>query len=381
MENQLSVSEIKSVEDKREGNTLFLFKESMQIILDAFPQPTALLDQYEKVVSVNINFLKLFVYPTGDHLLGKKPEEIFNCIHAIDTIRNNHFADHCQNCDANLSLNGNKVTCQKFNEKCNLTFVDENGDIDDGHNLKVTTSPFIFNGEQFYLFSITDISNDERRRLLERIFFHDILNMAGNIIGIMDVINLIGKDDKESAELFESLRSTSQDLFNEIKYQRDLSAAENNELKPVFRPTSSLEILHLTKNEIINSYVADNREVLISSSSSDHELLTDGVLLRRVLLNMLKNALEATESGGKVVMGCEPLNLDSVRFWVHNDTSIPNEIQIQIFNKTTSTKGYNRGLGTSSMRLVGEKYLKGKVNFISSEDSGTHFMIDLPLQH
>ena len=376
MENQTTVSE-----DKREDRTLSLFKESMQNILNAFPLPTALLDQYDKVVTVNINFLKLFVFPNGDHLLGKKPNEIFNCSYAIDTVRNNQVADRCQTCGTNLSTDGNKVICEKFTEKCNLAYVNENGELDKEHNLKVTTSPFTFNGEQFYLFSITDISNDVRRRLLERIFFHDVLNLAGNIIGIMDVINLVGKDDKESAELFELLRSTSQDLFNEIKYQRDLSAAENNELKPIFKPTSSLGILHSTKNDIVNSYVAVNREVLITSSSSDHELLTDGVLLRRVLLNMLKNALEATETGGKVVMGCEPIDQDSVRFWVHNDTSIPNDIQIQIFNQTTSTKGNNRGLGTSSMRLVGEKYLKGKVNFTSSEDAGTHFMIDLPLQH
>lgn len=381
MANKPTVSENSSSKDIRVGIDFSLFKESMQKILDAFQQPTILLDQYEKVITVNMNFLKLFLCPTGDHLIGKKPEEIFNCVYAKETINSNKTADRCQNCGVNLSLKENKVNCQKFTEKCNLTYVDENGHIDDSHYLKVTTSPFCFNGEQFYLFSITDISNEVRRKLLEKIFFHDVLNKAGNIVGIMDVIDLIGKDTKESVELYESLRSTSQDLFNEIKYQRDLSAAENNELKPVFSPTRSLDILQSTKNEIVNSDVAINREILISSLSADQEVLTDGVLLRRVMLNMLKNALEATQSGGKVVLGCEPVNQDNFRFWVHNDTSIPYDIQVQLFNKSTSTKGSNRGLGTLGMRLLGEKYLKGKVNFISSEDSGTNFMIDLPLQH
>ena len=93
---------------------------------------------------------------------------------------------------------------------------------------------------------------------------------------------------------------------------------------------------------------------------------------------MVKNALESTISGGKVVLGCEPIKDESFRFWIHNDAVIPKEIQTRLFYKATSTKSSERGLGTISMRLVGEKYLKGKVNFNSSENDGTLFMIDLP---
>lgn len=380
MATLLTSSGINFPEVKINGNTSPRINDSIQKILDAFPLPTALLDLDEKIITININFLKLFSYTSADHIIGKKPEEIFNCIYANGTIYDRQIADHCRNCGENLSLIGRKVTCKKFTENCNLTFADENGHIDDLHNMKVTTSPFTIDGEKFYLFSITDISNDVRRRLLEKIFFHDALNKAGNIIGILDILKLIGNDGEASDGLYESLKNTSEDLINEIKYQRDLSAAENNEITPIFFPTSSLGILHTTKSEIANSDVAHKREILISSSAIDHKINTDGILLRRVLLNMVKNALEATQSGGKVILGCEPLNTESFRFWVHNDTSIPKEIQIKLFNKSTSTKGYNRGLGTFSMRLFGEKYLKGKVNFISSEATGTHFMIDLPLK-
>jgi len=373
--------ETDSSTDEKSGITLPKTDDYLQKILDAYPQPTAILDLDQKVVTVNINFLRLFSYSNGSQLTGKRPSEIFNCIHAIDTFYDSQIASQCLNCGENLSVNESKVSCNRFTERCNLTFVDESGHFDNFHNMKVTTSPFTLNGVQFYLFSITDISNDVRRRLTERIFFHDVLNKAGNIIGILDVLNLVGNDDEKSDELYQSLKNTSHDLINEIKYQRDLTAADNNEITPVFIPISSLNILHTTKNEIINSDVAHNREILIYSSSVDHEINTDGVLLRRVMLNMLKNALEATKTGGKVMLGCEPVDKENFRFWVHNETSIPNEIQIRLFNKSTSTKGCNRGLGTFSMRLFGEKYLKGKVNFISSEESGTHFMIDIPFNY
>lgn len=356
-----------------------IVSDPIQKILDAFPQPTALLNLEEKVITLNINFLKLFSYTSNEHLIGKRPEDIFNCIYAIDKNNHSQIADQCRKCGENLEVKESKVSCNRFTERCHLTFVDETGHFDDFHNMKINKSPFTIDEKQFYLFSITDISNDVRRRLVERIFFHDVLNTAGNILGILDVLNLIGNDDERSGSLYESLKNTSQDLINEIKYQQDLSAAENNELIPVLYPTSSLGILYSSRDEIINSDVAFNRKILIASSSVDDEILTDGVLLRRVLINMLKNALEAAKSGEKIILGCEPLNKEYFRFWVHNDTVIPQEIQSQIFNKSTSTKGSGRGLGIISMRLVGEKYLKGKVSFTSSEEEGTLFMIDLPL--
>lgn len=379
MKTNATHSDINQNENIIDSDVVPIISDSIQKLLDAFPHPTALLNLEEKVLTVNINFLKLFSYTNSELLIGKRPEDIFSCIYAIDMNNQSQIADQCLKCGENLEVKETKVSCNHFTDRCHLTFVDETGHFDDFHNMKVNKSPFTIDGKQFYLFSITDISNDVRRRLVERIFFHDVLNTAGNIMGILDVLNLVGNDDERSGDLYESLKNTSQDLINEIKYQRDLSAAENNELIPVFYPTSSLRILHSTRNEIINSDVAFNRQILIASSSVDEEIPTDGVLLRRVLINMLKNALEASKQGEKVILGCEPLNKENFRFWVHNDVSILPEIQAQIFYKSTSTKSSDRGLGIFSMRLVGEKYLKGKVSFTSSEEEGTLFMIDLPV--
>jgi len=42
-----------------------------------------------------------------------------------------------------------------------------------------------------------------------------------------------------------------------------------------------------------------------------------------------------------------------------------------------STKGEGRGVGTYSIRLFTEKYLKGKVSFTSEVGQWTHFYIKL----
>ncbi len=57
---------------------------------------------------------------------------------------------------------------------------------------------------------------------------------------------------------------------------------------------------------------------------------------------------------------------------------MPREVQLQIFQRSFSTKGLGRGLGTYSVRLLTERYLKGSVSFTSSAEFGTTFRVRCP---
>ncbi|MFQ5559388.1 MAG: sensor histidine kinase, partial [Nitrospinota bacterium] len=53
--------------------------------------------------------------------------------------------------------------------------------------------------------------------------------------------------------------------------------------------------------------------------------------------------------------------------------------QKQVFMRSFSTKGKNRGIGTYSMQLLSENYLQGRVYFSSSPEAGTDFVAEFPL--
>jgi signal transduction histidine kinase len=63
---------------------------------------------------------------------------------------------------------------------------------------------------------------------------------------------------------------------------------------------------------------------------------------------------------------------------VHNEGIVPPEVQPRIFERSFSTKGPGRGLGTYGMRLIGERVLGGQVSFSSAAGRGTTFSILLP---
>jgi signal transduction histidine kinase len=95
---------------------------------------------------------------------------------------------------------------------------------------------------------------------------------------------------------------------------------------------------------------------------------------------MVKNAIEATEPPGRVNVRFE-LRQGGGCFVVNNPGEIPENVALQIFKRSFSTKSsHGRGLGTYSMKLFGERYLGGTVDFSSSQSEGTSFFITLPAE-
>jgi signal transduction histidine kinase len=246
----------------------------------------------------------------------------------------------------------------------------------DARDLRVWAAPFLKDGQSFTIFSIMDISDEKRRHALERTFFHDVLNTAGGIYGLTDIL-MEEKDPDESLEVMRILKGASERLLEEIQAQRQLTAAERGDLAVSLSETSTLSSINEAIGMIAGHKAVGGRTMSVDAAAEDVNVMTDPVLLRRVLVNMIKNALEAIPLGGDVSISCRK-GRDCVVFSVHNDTIMSRDVQLQVFQRSFSTKGSGRGIGTYSMKLLGEKYLKGSVWFKSAEGAGTTMFLELP---
>jgi sensor histidine kinase regulating citrate/malate metabolism len=95
------------------------------------------------------------------------------------------------------------------------------------------------------------------------------------------------------------------------------------------------------------------------------------------LTNLIKNAIEASISGDTVRIEIAR-EKEEFMIRVANPAAIPLDQQLQMFQRSFSTKGSGRGIGTYSIKLLTEKFLKGKVSFSSSLEAGTCFEIRIP---
>jgi signal transduction histidine kinase len=114
--------------------------------------------------------------------------------------------------------------------------------------------------------------------------------------------------------------------------------------------------------------------------SENITITTDKKILGRILENLIKNAIEASEEGMNIFIGSYERK-DYIEFVVKNESVMTDEVKYKIFNRSFSTKGKNRGIGTYSIKLLTEKFLKGKVRFISEEKVGTIFYVSLPKKY
>jgi signal transduction histidine kinase len=245
----------------------------------------------------------------------------------------------------------------------------------DALDLKISTVPFEYDGEKFTICALQDISDEKRRRALERTFFHDVLNTAGGLQGYSEL--LLESDPDEVPEVAISLSKISQRLIEEIEAQRSLMAAEADQLSVNLGELRTNEILEELAVVYRRHEVAKDKNIKLASESEAVTFRSDYTLLSRVLGNMLKNALEATSAGESVTLGAR-LDADQVEFWVSNPAFMPRDVQLQVFNRSFSTKGQGRGIGTYSIRLLVTRYLRGTVDFTSTEEQGTTFRVRLP---
>ncbi|GAB4429928.1 MAG: hypothetical protein OHK0039_48600 [Bacteroidia bacterium] len=240
--------------------------------------------------------------------------------------------------------------------------------------LRLRRSPMAWGGTSLVLVFIEDVSREKRQRDLSRIFLHDLTNIAGSLSGLLSIL---ADDDDLRAYNLALAEQISLHLIDELDAQRQMLDAESAHLQVYKQHLNSLALIERAVERVSHHAIARKRRVEVDPASADTVLVSDEGILLRVLVNMLKNALEAIPAGESVRFGVRT-DEGAVVFWVHNEGVIPAEIQTRIFYDTISTKGRTRGLGTYSMKLLGETYLGGQVSFESQAETGTTFCVALP---
>ena len=339
--------------------------------LDAIPVIVLLLNNRRQVVLANQQTLQATRMGL-EWVLGKRPGEAFGCIHAHSEPGGCGTTEFCAKCGAVravlMGLEG-----QKSVQECSML---RRGDMGvEALDLEVSSSPILVDGVNYLLFCIQDLSDLKRRRTLERLFFHDMLNTTGGLRGLMDMLREeVPEELREDAEF---IYITLNRQVEELLSQKDLMAAENNELTPVFSALQSRELLDGAAKMGASLSQARGKVIRVLPESASVQFVSDHTLVRRVLGNMVKNALEASIAGECVTLSCHE-ELERILFRVHNPMVMTDDVRLRVFKRNFSTKGLGRGLGTYGMKLLSEHYLGGEVDFTTREGEGTTFTLSLP---
>lgn len=339
-------------------------------VLEAMEGFVLLINRQHQILHANVPFLNAVHVEEVMDLRGLRLGEVLGCIHVAEGSDGCGTSPACANCGVAQAVSCAKQRVEKVRYEAFLTC--RQGHRWEALELRVHASPLPQAGDGQILMVCQDISGEKRREVLESVFFHDVLNSLGGLRGWVNVLTH-GLGDRDRAVQKVDLLSAR--IIEEVRSQRLLAQAERGELQLQSEEIALDPFLVECAAQVEEHPAAKGKTVRPPASTPGIRLHADANLLRRVIVNMLLNALEATPAEGTVRLAVQ---LDPLRIQVHNPTFIPPDIQGRIFQRSFSTKASRgRGLGTYSMKLFGETYLRGRVSFTSTPEAGTTFELAL----
>jgi signal transduction histidine kinase len=332
------------------------------------------LNEYRQILAINDSSLRALGVEDPARVLGLRPGEALDCIHASELAGGCGTSPYCSTCGAAIAIVATLNENRGSEQDCALVL--EAHGVRQDRFYHVIASPLPIDNRRLSLILLQDITEHQKRAALERIFFHDLRNTIFSLDGAVQLLDM--PEPSESPNLPLTIRQLTHRLAQEVALQNLLCKCDQD--------TPSIHLSRVDLGDVIGelqTYFAPHpsarlKTLEVGSYSSTWSLNTDRSLLFRILTNMLVNAFEATEAGGTVKFWIDPSE-QTYSFCVWNKAMIPFPVARRVFQRNFSTKeGPGRGLGTYSIKLLTEEFLSGKAGFVTSSTSGTTFRVTLP---
>jgi len=344
----------------------------MSTLLTTMAGLLLVLNQDRQVVALNSEFLKHIGIDDPEKVLGLRLGQILSCEHADELPNGCGTTPDCVSCGAAISIMAAIDDDRETQRVCALSA--EKDQVKNDVCLLVRAKPIVVEKRRWILLFAQDVTKQHFWVNLERVFFHDISNIMSILVGNVE----LALDDHPDDEIIKELEQAALRLSAEVSLQKSLA----REKDATYLSNKSKIPLKNIRDElrlVVSGHgQGKNKQVIEDWQNEDKTVLTDSILVIKILSNMVINALEATPEGGTIRIRSRFENNDVI-FEVANDQAIPQDLSNRIFQRHFSTKsGPGWGLGTYSMKLFGERYLKGRVSFTSSEETGTVFSLAIP---
>ncbi len=332
-----------------------------------------ILNSDRQIVSANARYLETLGVEHADELLGTRPGESLDCVHAWDHPAGCGTGPACAGCGAVIAMVAALESGGSEERECVVACGSPEAprDVD----LRVRASALELEGEDFLLFTLQDVSTEKRREALERAFFHDVADLAASLS--CAAVQLEPSSPEEVRAAAGDIRLLATRLARELTIQRSLAETQPQPGDPLLEPIELNSLLDSLRALACHHPAAQGKE-LCAASSVRGPLESDRLLLERILGGMIINALEASPPGARVQFQIEARK-GEISFRVWNPGAISGSVAPRIFQRYFTTKsGSGRGQGTFLMKLFGERWLGGQVGFHSSAAEGTTFWLRLP---
>ena len=236
-----------------------------------------------------------------------------------------------------------------------------------------------------------EAANEAKTEFLQRMS-HDIRTPINGICGMIDVADHYAEDMKKQTECRAKIKEASHLLLELINEVLDMSKLESDEVILEEIPFNLNSISEEILGVIEQMAAEQNIRILWEEKEVIHwNLIGSPVHVKRILMNILSNAVKYNKENGYVYISCREIPSKQTAMttleFVCRDTGIgmTEAFQKRIFepfaqeHAGSRTKFAGTGLGMPITKKLVEK-MSGTISFESKEGTGTTFVIRIPFQ-
>lgn len=341
--------------------TLANMKLYTRNIIESMPDGLITLDSSDRIVACNPRALE-FTAMTMDELKGHRPKDLFTGW-PIDSLNEHggissfsYIFTHKDGGEVPVEISGSPLLDGQ------------------GNNL----------GAVFLLRDLREIRAMEKQLVRSRRLAalgrmaagiaHEIRNPLGTLRGFAQYFGSRAEDD--ASREYSALMVGEVDRLNEtISSLLQFSRPRD----PEFSRVAPAGLLEKTCKLLEHDFLQKEIELLLEGKCSAEAIEADGDLLLQVLLNLLKNALNASRAGDTVTLSCEN---DEENFYITVEDigiGMNREEREQMFDPFFTTRKTGTGLGLAVSHQIVEQH-QGAFEVRSRPGRGTTVTMILPRQ-
>ena len=236
-----------------------------------------------------------------------------------------------------------------------------------------------------------EAANEAKTEFLQRMS-HDIRTPINGICGMINVADHYADNMEKQTECRAKIKEASHLLLELINEVLDMSKLESDEVVLEEIPFNLNSIFEEILGVIEHMAAEQNIRIIWEEKEVTHwNLIGSPVHVKRILMNILSNAVKYNKENGYVYIGCREIPSKQTAMttleFVCRDTGIgmAEAFQKRIFepfaqeHAGSRTKFAGTGLGMPITKKLVEK-MGGTISFESKEGTGTTFVIRIPFQ-
>jgi PAS domain S-box-containing protein len=214
---------------------------------------------------------------------------------------------------------------------------------------------------------------------------HELRTPVSIINGYVELIEMTGKENLSDPQLeyLEMATESCDRLINLIGDMLDISRFDAGKMDLSIRENDISDLIRDVCREVRG--ISDRKGLILEASSGPHcPLQCDEFMIRRVLINLIGNAVKFTPTGGRITITLEENESDITISVIDTGHGIPSEELPNLFNEFHTISQPDGPQGTGLGLSISKKIIdahNGSIWVESDLKNGSRFCFTLPRKH